>query len=388
MQIPPWANAVDCWFSDCESPRLQSIRGVGYRQLSMALSIKFNEARLGGMALAKVGNPLRDEPLQTSRTLCHFEDADAELLTHCFLKSFKSLELHHLHHHTEIESNEVFGYATAVFENNDVLLDSGQKIAKHLHAKSNRPNIKSGDLCVSLINDVIVGSEKVQAISIIKSESKVPFLQISEENGDLRLKTQQGIYPDKIDKGCLIVNYDRDGGYAVYLFDKSGNNPMFWNRDFLGALPVRNDDYLTKRYSELCVKFAGNGLPDDVKSEERREVADRAISYIADAESFDLEEFQNVALKEPDRIEQFNAFKSEYEEEAGQELKPNFTVSKPEAKKAQKRLRGKMKLDTGVDLKFSTKFVDQAHSLLERGFDDRKKMKFLKIYFHNEEDVL
>ncbi len=354
----------------------------------MSLSIKFNEARLGGMAIAKVGNPLRDEPVQTSRTLCHFEDEDAELLTHCFLKSFRSLELHHLHHHTEIVSNEVFGYVSAVFDSNDALLDSGQKIARHLHAKSNRPNIKSGDLCVSLINDVIVGGQKVQAISIIKSESQVPFLQISEEDGDLRLKTQHGIYPDKIDKGCLIVNYDREGGYAVYLFDKSGNNPMFWNRDFLGALPVRNDDFLTKRYTELCVAFAGKGLPEDVAVEERRDVADRAISYLADVESFDLEEFQNVAFKEPERIQQFNTFKAEYEEEAGQELQSTFTVSKPEAKKAQKRLRGKMKLDTGVDLKFATRFVDQAHTLLERGFDDKKKMKFLKIYFHNEEDVL
>lgn len=353
----------------------------------MALSIKFNEARLGGMALAKVGNSLRGEPLQTSRSLCHFEDSEAELLTHCFLKSFKSLELHHFHHHSELASNEVFGYVSAVFDANDTLLENGQRIARHLHAKSNRPNIKSGDLCVALIDDVVVSGQKVQAVSIIKSESKVPFLQISEEDGDLRLKTQQGIYPDKIDKGCLVVNHDRDGGYAVYLFDKSGNNPMFWNRDFLGALPVRNDDYLTKRYTELCVAFAGQGLPEDVAQEERRAVADRAISYIADAEAFDLDEFQSVALREPARIEQFNAFKNEYEEEAGQELTPSFTVSRTEARKAQKRLRGRMKLDTGVDLKFTTRFVDQAHTLLERGFDTKKKMKFLKIYFHNEEDI-
>ena len=373
--------------------KIYALADFGIRSLEtslqfMALSIKFNEAQLAGMALAKVGNSLRKEPLQTSRSLCHFEDSEADLLTHCFLKSFKSLELHHLHHHSELESNEVFGYVSGVFDSNDTLLENGQRIARHLHAKSNRPNIKSGDLCVALINDVIVSGQKVQAISIIKSESKVPFLQISEEDGDLRLKTQQGIYPDKIDKGCLIVDHDRAGGFAVYLFDKSGNNPMFWNRDFLGALPVRNDDYLTKRYSELCVAFAGQGLPEDVAQEERREVADRAISYLADSESFDLEEFQSVALKEPERIEQFNSFKTEYEEEAGQELKPSFTVSKPEAKKAQKRLRGRMKLDTGVDLKFTTRFVDQAHTLLERGFDQKKKMKYLKIYFYNEEDIV
>jgi hypothetical protein len=234
------------------------------------------------MALAKVGNPLREESLQTSRQLCHFEDEDddAELLTHCFLKSFKSLELHHLHHHSSLQSNEVFAYVSAVFDSNDALLTSGQQIAKHLFAKSNRPNIKSGDLCVALIDGIEIDGNRVQAVSIIKSESKVPFLQISEEDGDLRLKTQHGIYPDKIDKGCLVVNHNREGGYAVYLFDKSGNNPMFWNRDFVCALPERNDDYLTKRYSELCVAFAEKGLPEETAKEERFDVADRAISYM------------------------------------------------------------------------------------------------------------
>ena len=353
----------------------------------MPLSIKFQDARLVAMALAKVGNSLRDEPLQTSRTLCQFDDDDAELLTHCFLKSFRSLELHHLHHHTSLESNEMFAYVSTIFDSNDTLLENSQLIAKHLYAKSNRPNIKAGDLCVALIDGIEIDGRKVQAVSVIKSESKVPFLQISEEDGDLRLRTQQGIYPDKIDKGCLVVNHNRENGYAVYLFDKSGNNPMFWNRDFVCALPEKNDDFLTRRYSELCVAFAENGLPEETAKEERFDVADRAITYIAENESFDLDEFQEVALKEPEQIERFQAFKSDYEEEAGQELTPTFTVSKPEAKKARKRLKGVVKLDTGVVLKFTTKFIDEAHALMEKGYDGKRKMKYMKVYYFEEEDA-
>ncbi|NNE92579.1 MAG: hypothetical protein HKN23_13110, partial [Verrucomicrobiales bacterium] len=215
----------------------------------MSLSVIFTEARLSGMALAKIGNPLRKEPLQTSKTLCQFQEEDADLLTHCFLKPFRSLELHEL---VDPESNELFKYTSEVFDDTASLVDKSALISRHLYANSNHPNIKSGDLCVALLDGILVNGEFTQAICIVKSESKVPFLQVALVDGDLQLKTQQGIYPDKIDKGCLILNHGRADGFAVYLFDKSGNT-QFWNREFVNAQPTRNDDYLTRRYSELCV---------------------------------------------------------------------------------------------------------------------------------------
>jgi hypothetical protein len=128
----------------------------------------------------------------------------------------------------------------------------------------------------------------------VKSESKVPFLQISERDGDLVLTTEQGIYPDKIDKGCLIINHGRADGFSVYLFDKSGGNTQFWVRDFIGAKPVTNDDFLTRRFSELCVEFAKRGLPEETLAEERMEVASRAMTFLKEADEFDLAEFEEV----------------------------------------------------------------------------------------------
>ncbi|MEM9280955.1 MAG: nucleoid-associated protein [Verrucomicrobiota bacterium] len=335
------------------------------------------------MSLAKVGNPMRNEPLRTSQSLCRFQDDEAELLTHCFLKCFKSLELHQLFHHTALEKNELFEYASAIFDDNDQLLEAGANVARHLHAKSNHPNIKSGDLCVALINDVVVSGESVQAISIVKSESKVPFLQISERGGDLILTTEQGIYPEKIDKGCLILNHGKADGYSVYLFDKGGGSTQFWIRGFVGAQPVTNDDYLTKRYAELCVSFAEGGL-DDAIQEDRMAVASRAIGYLNDTEEFDLEEFEMTALGEPDRIEKFKAYKENYEEEHGQPLQEKFSVSKKEAEKAGNRLKSKMKLDVGVTMQFSSGFIHEAHRFMERGFDEEKRMEYVKVYFNTE----
>lgn len=351
----------------------------------MALSPKFSNARLFAMSLAKVGNPVRNEPLRSSKRLCRFKDDEAELLTHCFLKCFRTLEPCQLHHHSDLTKNELFAAASAIFENNETLLEQGAAIARHLHAKSNHPNIKSGDLCIALLDDVKVLGESVQALSIVKSESRVPFLQISERDGDLVLTTEQGIYPEKIDKGCLILNHGRADGFTVYLFDKSGGSTHFWVRDFAGAVPVKNDEFLTRRFSELCVAFAERGVPENTLQEERMEVASRTLNYLKENEEFDLGDFERRALAEPERIAQFEAFKVDYEEERGEPVAERFPVSKKEAEKATNRLRSRMRLDVGVDLKFSSGFIHQAAHFLERGHDADKGMEYIKIFFRKEE---
>ena len=338
------------------------------------------------MSLAKVGNPTRDEALQTSKSLCTFGATEADVLTTCFLKPFRSLELHHFHHHVALESNEVYNFAASIFDNPDSLLENGESIARHLYTKSTHPNIKSGDLCIALIKDIVVDGETTNGISIVKSESKVPFLQISVYDGDLKLTTQRGIYPDKIDKGCLIINHSKDNGFLVYMFDKGGATPHFWNRDFLGVAPRHDDDYLTKRYTELCVAFAEEGLPEEAQQEERLDLANKTISYLTESENFDIQQFKDYALKDPEVVEKFDTFKSNFEEEKGQSLDDQFTVAKPVAEKARRRLKGKIKTDTGAQVYFNSKFINESSKYLQRGFDDSKQMHFLKIYYNQEEE--
>src|SRR5690606_4551241 len=100
---------------------------------------------------------------------------------------------------------------------------------------------------------------------------------------------------------------------------------------------------------------------------------------------FDLAEFEEKALAKPERIAQFEAFKTGYEEEQGEPVQEKFPVSKKEAEKAGKRLKSRMKLDVGVELRFSSGFIRQAAHFLERGHDEEKGMEFLKIYFRKEE---
>ena len=347
----------------------------------MAVPVNFRESSISKIALAKVGNPLKGEPLLTSKDLCRFEENEADLLTSSFLVPFKSLEPYRVNIQ-ENEESSLHNFAKKVFENDSNLLEQAKNISQYLYSKSYHPNIKSGDLCISLINGIIISGNSVPALCIIKCENKTPFLQISEIDGDLTLTTQHGIYPDKVDKGCLILNHQEQDGYTVYLFDKSGNT-NFWNKDFVNALPIRDDDYLTKRFGELCVNFAKRGIQGDSDDKKRIKVANKALNYLGEHDDFKISEFENT-LGEPELIEQFTTYKSQYEEDSGHRIDDQFKVSKKEATRAKQKLKETIKLDTGVRISLSSEFLDQSHNLLEYGYDEQRKMKYLKILFNEE----
>jgi len=365
----------------------------------MSAKIRFTSATASSLVLAKVGHPQRDEPLQTSKQVFQVEEADQEALTAIFLKPFKNLAGHRFNHHSSLDQHEMNGLATAIFASADGLLERGCDIAKRLYSKSNHPNIKSGDLCISLIRDIEVNGDLVQGICILKSESVVPFLSISTKDGDLQLHTEEGINPEKIDKGCLILNHHPHKGYYILTFDRSGAESRFWVRDFLGVVPVSDPAFLTNKYADMAVSFVKK--EEKAKKEARKEqpageqsddtppwgghsAARDAISYFEEKESFSLHEFEEQVLKTPEAAEKFKQHRAAIEREQGHAFDEAFEIAKKAVNKAKKKIASVMKLDTGVEIHLKSNLSDEADSLLERGYDDEKKMKYIKVYFNED----
>ncbi|MFC4991862.1 nucleoid-associated protein [Rubritalea tangerina] len=350
----------------------------------MSAKVNFNKASLAHVSLAKIGNPLRGESLKTSKDLCKFGEKDKEILTLAFLKPFKNLERYQFHHTSSLDLHEMHSYCNTIFDQEERFLTYSRKIARHLYDKTKHPNIKSGDLCVAFINDLQVDGEICSAISVVKSESLTPFLEISDNDGDLQLTTHNGIYPDKIDKGCLIINHNKEGGYLVYTFDKGGADTNFWVRDFLGARAQKDDEFKTKKYAEMCVAFADEGLPEDMPQEDKYRVANDAMQYFAEKEKFDEKHFQEEVLKEPAIVEKFSSYKDNYKDEDGEPIAAEFEINKQVAKKAGSKIKANLKLDTGVILKFTPDFAERESEVMERGYDEKMEMKYVKVYYHEE----
>jgi len=356
----------------------------------MSAKIRFTSATAIGLVLAKVGHPQRDEPLQTSKEIFEIAEADQELLAGIFLKPFKSLTPHRFSHHSSLAQHEMNNYSAAIFAADDGLLEKGCDIAKRLYAKSNHPNIKSGDLCISLIKDIDIDGQLTQGLCILKSESVVPFLSISTRDGDLELHTEQGINPEKLDKGCLILNHLASKGYYVFTFDRTGSDSRFWVRDFLGVVPITDSPFLTNQYVNMAVAFMEKEkktkpkIGDDTPPWDSSHAARDAISYFEEKASFSLHEFEDEVLKTPEAKAKFAEHRSEHEQAQGHKLDDSFEISKKDLTKAKNRIKTVMKLDTGAEIRLKPALAAKPDQMLEHGFDEQRKMKFIKIYFNED----
>ena len=349
----------------------------------------FEDARIAGLVLAKVGNPSRDEPLQTSKHVLKVEDDDQSMLTSIFLRPFKGLGMQgqRFHHHTSLENHEINQCATAILTDGSTLLDRGCEIAKRLYSKSSHPNIKSGDLCISLVEGLEIEGEKKNAICILKSESVTPFLSISAKDGDLQLLTEQGINPEKIDKGCLIIDHFPGKGYYVLTFDRAGSEWRFWVRDFLSVVPIVDSSLMTKKIAEMAmaaVAADGPSEDDDSPPWDVNAPAKEALSYFDGKKKFSLQEFEEQALRTPQAKAKFAAERKRIEEEEGVKVDDDFDISKPAVVKAKKGMKSVMKLDTGVEIRLKPKVVDKPDTVLEKGYDEEKKMKYIKVFYRKD----
>ncbi|MGE9267303.1 MAG: nucleoid-associated protein [Verrucomicrobiales bacterium] len=361
----------------------------------MQLKMTFEQVRVGGLVLAKVGNPSRDEELLTSKQLFRVEDEDQRVLSGIFLRPFRNLQGQRFHHHSSLEKHELNGCAASIFADGGNLLERGVEIAQRLYSKSNHPNIKSGDLCVALLEGLLVEGEPRRAICILKSESVTPFLSISARDGDLELSTEQGINPEKIDKGCLIVEHFANKGYYVLTFDRAGNESRFWVRDFLGVMPISDSSLLSKKVAEMAVKAVGGATPvkltaeeggerDDSPPWEVNEAAKEALSYFDDRETFSLQEFEEQALRTPEARARFAEERARLEEDEGVKVEESFEIAKKEVSKAKKLMKSVMKLDSGVELRLKPQVVENPEGVLEKGYDEASGRHFVKVFYDRD----
>lgn len=350
-----------------------------------AVKPRLDTATATSLVLAKIGHPQRGEPLQVSRKVHSIPEDQQERLTALFLKPFKNLAAHRFTHHASLDQHELNTCAKAVFANPGSLLARASEIASRLYSKSNHPNIKSGDLCIVHLKELHIEGGLVQGLCILKSESIVPFLTITARDGDLEINTVEGIHPEKIDKGCLIVDHWGAKGHYVLTFDRSGSDTRFWARDFLGVEAVPDSAFLTNAYAKMAVSFIEESQPpgEDTPPWETAQAARDALDFFEDRERFDLQDFEQAVLKKPELIERFQDHRARVEQEEGMPLETSFEISKKDVGRALKKIHAVLKLDNGVEIHVKPA-SGESDPVLERGYDDKKAMRYIKIYYNRD----
>jgi len=330
-----------------------------------------------------VGNKTNEETLRLSKSLLDTSDVKVrELLSKFFLTPFSNPEFYSFTFSNEdFTLNPLFNFASQIFDNAKVFHKKSVDIARHLYELSVHPHIKSGDLFVAHFADVNIQGELTDAIGIFKSESRQAFLKLDSTLDEFSVQCESGINIEKLDKGCLIFNVEKDSGYRVCVIDKSNRaEAQYWKDSFLQLKPCSDDYFHTKEYMNITKNFVTEQLTEDfeVNRADQIDLLNRSVDYFKTHENFSRNEFEREVLQDTAIIKSFRSYDQTYREENRLDLEDRFEISMQAVRKQTRVFKSVLKLDKNFHI-----YIHGDRELIEQGVDPDGR-KYYKIYFKEE----
>lgn len=349
--------------------------------------INLYPSQIESVSLHRVGNKSKGEGIFLSADPYALDDETKGLLKEYFFKPFREKEenYYRLSHESDLEFNPLHAMVTAIFENPGSIHEHSGKIATHLFEQSNHPHIKNGEVYVAYFTNILLDNNKVDAIGIFKSELKHDFLQFEENDQNLAIKIQQGINLNKLDKGCLVFNTQKDEGYKVLSIDSNRYDARYWLDQFLGVNALADDNFYTKNYLKFCQNFAKDVvLPAEDKQQEVL-FMNRAVNHFAKNNAFEESNFLNEVMENPDLIPEFKHYKVEKGPKYSIEDVSQFDIANKAVSEARKKIRNVIQLDTNIQIRLDFINPDSADRFVEKGWDEERQMYYYLVYFNKEQ---
>jgi len=331
-----------------------------------------------------IGNKLEDEGVKISNDELETDEALQNLLSFYFTNSFRSTEFYNLTHQSDLKLNEVYNYVSAIFDEPKELYKQSVNIAKHLYEQSVHPKIKAGEFYAVYFKDCKIEDTTVDAVGLFKSENKDTFLKVQQLHNNFNVNSEEGVNINKLDKGCVIFNSEKDKGFLVSIVDNTskGYEAQYWKDDFLHLSP-RNDNYhQTQNLLTLCKHFVTEQLPEeynDISRADQVEMLNKSLSFFKENDSFNLKDFEESVIEKPKAIKAFRDFKEQFEEEREINISEEFDISTQAVKRQQRIFKSVIKLDKNFHI-----YIHGNNELIERGYDEASGMSYYKVYFNEE----
>jgi hypothetical protein len=269
----------------------------------------------------------------------------------------------------DFKLNPMYNYLTQLFNSKISFHKFSKNIAKHLFELSQHPQIKSGDLFVAQFSNLQVGDVIANGIGIFKSENRQPFLKLNLSKGSYVVNCDDGVDINKLDKGCLILETDKEEGYLVCIIDKTNKaeQAYFWKDQFLILSPIDDNFHRTIQFLDSTKRYISNQFKD---KSEQVSLLDRSITYFKVNENFNINQFEEQVLQSPEIIKSFRKF--------NEVICNTFEISPIAVKKQTKYFKSVLKLDKNFHI-----YIHGDQNLIVKGIDNDGR-KFYKIYFENE----
>ena len=260
--------------------------------------IDYTNSNIQKVSIHHVGNKTNEQELRLSKSLLDISDEKVtELLSKFFLSPFSAPEFYSFTFTNEdFTMNPLFMYASQLFDSEKTFQKNAINIAKHLYELSIHPQIKSGDLFVVYFSNIRMEDKSTNAVGIFKSENRQAFLKLDTNEDDFLIQYEDGINIEKLDKGCLIFNVDKDTGYKVCIVDKSNKNieAHYWKDTFLQLKPCQDEYHQTKEFLNITKNYVTKQLAEEfeVSKAEQIDLLNRSVEYFKTHDTFDKKDFE------------------------------------------------------------------------------------------------
>lgn len=343
--------------------------------------LKFSNVQIDQLAIHRVGNKHRAERNFISAALYDVNEYLQETLLNFFLKSFKrNQEWVRFRHATDLKYNEVYSFASNIFTDPANLLGESVNILEHLYRQSDHPNIKSGELYVASFTGISYDGTPCEAFGVFKTEEKAHILKITNEGDMLALEKLEGVNLGRLDKGALIIKAEAGDGYRVLTCDNNRYDAAYWPDRFLNIDFVRDDNFHTRSYLELCNDFSKEVIIPAENQQQQVQFLANSVDYFGSNDYFDFNDFTQEVLPSENMADEFKEYQKTYALDGVNQ----FAISKPALKSARRRINDTIKLNTNIQIKLDITDPDVAERYLEKGYDEERKMHYYKVYFDEE----
>ncbi len=345
--------------------------------------IDFTNTSIQKVSVHRVGNKTDEEDLRLSKSLLDTSDLRVkDLLFKFFLTPFSNPEFYTFTFSNEdFTLNPLFNFASQIFGDSSFHLNSIH-IARHLYELSIHPQIKSGDFFVAYISSLSIDGESSDAIGLFKSENTQAFLKLDSQQDEFSIEYENGINIDKLDKGCLIINTNKDSGYKVCIIDKSNKaaEAQYWKDNFLQLKPCNDDYHHTKEFMNITKNFVTQQLTEDfvVSKADQIDLLNRSVEYFKTHDTFEKQDFETQVFQDEEIIKSFRNFDELYREQNDMEANDSFEISEQAVKKQAKVFKSVLKLDKNFHI-----YIHGNKDLIEQGVE-KDGRKYYKIYFDKE----
>ncbi len=351
---------------------------------STSQALNFELCQLEALVAHRVGNKNNEQDFIAGTELLSTKDGKLnKLLLTYFLKSFVAPELYQFtFSNGDFRMNPLYAFACDMFDKTELFLPRSVDMARLLYDLSTHPQIRSGDLFVAAFSNVVVGAQSTRAIGLFKSERKADFLKLDHDQDGFYLFSEKGIQINKLDKGCLIFDLERENGFRIAMIDRvnKGNDAQYWKDQFLQISPCNDSFHQTREFMQCTRDFLMKEVAHDVpmSKAEQIDLLNRTAEYFKEHEQFNKAEFESAVFQEPAVIESFRHYTADNLRELPMEADGGFDISSHAVKKYARNYKSVLKLDKNFHV-----YIHGDRELIKQGQEEDGR-KYYKIYYQEE----